>query len=172
MLGKLSFTQRSPGVGELPFDPMPFMDEVTRYAYFRLGSREDAEDVAAQVHHAALRARTVDNPRLYLLGIARRKVADNLRRRKGIRFAPLSAADRASSSFSDAVHLHRDVAAVLRSISDDHREVLVLKYVVEMSAEEIATLTGRTPAAVNSLLQRAREAFANAAGDQFQEELP
>lgn len=52
------------------------------------------------------------------------------------------------------------VAAALRQLSDDQREVLALKYFHEFSAQEIAELMGRTPAAVNSLLQRARDAFA------------
>jgi DNA-directed RNA polymerase specialized sigma24 family protein len=38
--------------------------------------------------------------------------------------------------------------------------VLALKYFHEFTQEEIATLIGRSPAAVNSLLQRARQAFA------------
>jgi RNA polymerase sigma-70 factor (ECF subfamily) len=59
---------------------------------------------------------------------------------------------------------------VLDRLSDDHREALALKYLNDLSVDEIAAVMGRSSAAVNSLLQRAREAFANAAGDRFQED--
>jgi RNA polymerase sigma factor (sigma-70 family) len=55
------------------------------------------------------------------------------------------------------------VGQILSRLSPDHREVLALKYFHELTLEEIASLTGRSPAAINSLLQRAREAFAQQA---------
>lgn len=170
MLGKLTVAQT--WTAERP-DSTQWMDEVVRYAYFRLGNREDAEDIAAQVLLASRSCPNVDDPKLYLIGIARRKVADHLRRRSRLRFVPLGKfRDSIKPGFGDTIHLREDVGAVLRDLSDEHREALVLKYVLEMSASEIATLTGRTPTAVNSLLQRAREAFAQAAGDQFEEDCP
>jgi RNA polymerase sigma-70 factor (ECF subfamily) len=174
MLGKLTLMARFDRSRERTFDPGPYMDDVLRYAFFRLGSREDAEDVAAQVRHAALRMGEAEDPRIYLIGIARRKVADVLRRRsRGPRahslddptFIPPGGADDL-----DAIHRRAAIAAVMRQLPDDQREALALKYLVGLSAQEIADLTQRTPAAVNSLLQRAREAFAAHAGDQFEEE--
>lgn len=169
MLGKLTLTRRWEDASR--FDPQAHLDDVVRYAFFRLGSREDAEDVAAQVLHEASRAGRADDPRLYMIGIARRKVADALRKRRRSRsldepgFVPPSV-----DGDMEAAQRRLMVADVMRTLDDDQREVLALKYLVGLSAKEIAGLMDRTPAAVNSLLQRAREAFAQAAGDRFTEE--
>src|SRR5437763_12767387 len=61
-----------------------WLRDVYHYVSRRVRRREDAEDVAAEVFEAAFRGlsrlRVVDDPRVWLIGIARRKVADHLRR--------------------------------------------------------------------------------------------
>jgi len=63
-------------------DPMVYLDDFFRYAMARLRIREDAEDVAIEV------VQSLPNPcarrelRIYMLGMARRKVADRLRSRR------------------------------------------------------------------------------------------
>lgn len=62
------------------------LDEVHRYAQFRLGQAEDAEDAMMETWEA-LRARPApflasDDPRRYAIGVCRRKVADVLRKRR------------------------------------------------------------------------------------------
>jgi RNA polymerase sigma-70 factor (ECF subfamily) len=148
------------------------MDDVLRYAMVRLGNHEDAEDVAARVFDAGHRMPACEDPRLYLLGIARRKVADALRQRgRRVRGQSLdSLLQEPGHSQELAVDRRTAVAMVLDRLSDDHREALALKYLNDLSVDEIAAVMGRSSAAVNSLLQRAREAFANAAGDRFQED--
>src|SRR5688500_6580719 len=60
------------------------MREEYRYVSRRIQRREDAEDITAEVFEAAFRClnrlRATDNPRVWLLGIARRNVFDHLRR--------------------------------------------------------------------------------------------
>ena len=47
----------------------------------------------------------------------------------------------------------------LSDLTEVHREVLVLKYVNGLSIEEIAKVIGKSAAATNSLLQRARQSL-------------
>jgi RNA polymerase sigma-70 factor (ECF subfamily) len=61
-------------------------DEVFRFAFRRLGNREDAEEVANDVFFALLRPRSQSAPvpthvKPWLFGIARHRVADRLRSR-------------------------------------------------------------------------------------------
>jgi len=143
------------------------LTDVQRYAHFRLGSLEDAEDAAMETWQA-ISARpepfvSADDPRRYAIGICRRKVADQLRRRRwkfGIAPAP-------ETIDSDQQLM---VSRTLAKLPDDQREVLALKYYHQFSAAEIAQIMGRTPVAINSLLQRARDAFATAAQPWFFEE--
>jgi len=51
------------------------------------------------------------------------------------------------------------VQASLLALSPERRQVLVEKYVEELSVAEIAARTGKSPKAVESLLSRARKQF-------------
>lgn len=148
--------------------PALYLDEVFRYASRRLERREDAEDVCAETFAAAFeqlpRFRGEVEVRLWLLGIARRKVADALRRHA--RRREVAWPDEFETA--DPGHNERPARAALREesrskmrqllaqLKDEQREVLLLKYVEELSVEEIALVIGRSKGATNSLLQRAR----------------
>jgi RNA polymerase sigma-70 factor (ECF subfamily) len=145
-----------------------YLDDVFRYVSAFVRPPAEAEDVTMDVFHAALtsrdRLRRGDDPRLWLLGIARRKVADCLRRRYRRREEPLAAGIQTRERDLDQTVL---LGQVLAQIPRDHGQVLVLKYVNGLSTEEIARVLGRSTAAANSLLQRARESFYAAGAPHF-----
>jgi RNA polymerase sigma-70 factor (ECF subfamily) len=153
----------------IPMDSMMVnvLTDVQRYAQFRLGNLEDAEDAAMETWQA-ISARpepflTADDPRRYAIGICRRKVADQIRRRRW----KLAISPAPEPADPDQQLM---VSRTLAQLPDDQREVLALKYFHQFSAAEIAQIMGRTPVAINSLLQRARDAFAAAAQPWFNEE--
>ncbi len=150
-------------------DPLVFLDDVVRYAFARLGSKEEAEDVAMEVFHAAFQIRSElfdkQDPGIYLIGMARRKVGKYLRdrnRQRGSRTLSLNdpGFGEIPSPFSDGIS---DIITALDSIVDIQREVLVLKYVMGFSVVEIGRLIHKSPQATNSLLQRGRESLRIAA---------
>jgi RNA polymerase sigma factor (sigma-70 family) len=53
----------------------------------------------------------------------------------------------------------RVVRELVEQLNEDQREALLLQYVEGLSIAEIAAVMGRSPAAANSLLQRARAAL-------------
>ena len=137
-------------------DPSKYLDDVYRYAAMRIGNAEDAEDIAIEVVQALPNPCTRQNLRFFMLGMARRKVANWYRSYKPT--VPLLEADQ-SIRFdhqTDQISMVRDV---LQGLSDDHREVLVLKYYFGMTSAEIGTVMERSSEAVDSLLQRARASF-------------
>lgn len=146
---------------------LAWLNDVYRYALGRLGSREDAEDATMEaflaVHAAPDRWRTARDPRLYLFGIAARKIADVLRRRHKTGQIPDSAVCR------EDAEQRRAIEDVLGKLPEAQREVLILKYLHEFSTQEIAQIVRRSPQAVNSLLQRARDEFRVQAGETFEE---
>ena len=137
-----------------------YLDDVWRYVSSRLDRAEDAEDVTMDVMAAAF-GRIRDNtvvaePRIWLLTIAKNKVADALRRRYRRRETPLVDSD----AVDGADHLRRfAVNSVLDQMPEDHSQALVLKYVNGLSTDEVASVMKRSPEAANSLLQRARQSF-------------
>jgi RNA polymerase sigma-70 factor (ECF subfamily) len=137
-----------------------YLDDVWRYVSARLDRKEDAEDVTMDVMAAAFerlrRDQAVAEPRLWLLTIAKNKVADALRRRYRRRETLLVDGDAAHGPD----HLRRfAVNSVLDKMAEDQSQALVLKYVNGLSTEEVGAVLKRSPEAANSLLQRARQSF-------------
>ena len=137
-----------------------YLDDVWRFVSSRLDRPEDAEDVTMEVMAAAFerlrRDTVVAEPRLWLLTIAKNKVADALRRRYRRRETPLADSEQADG----ADHLRRfAVNSILDQMPEDHSQALVLKYVNGLSTEEVGAVLGKSPEAANSLLQRARQGF-------------
>jgi RNA polymerase sigma-70 factor (ECF subfamily) len=141
------------------------LEEIVKYAYARIGCLEDAEDVAVEVFETVYRlgeklSRKKD-PRAYLFGIARRKVADKVRERA--RTGPLLVDT--SQDPSELNLIRQMIGQALDRLPDLQRDVLVLKYLHGFSVKEIADVVGKSEAAVNSLLERARASFAEHAPD-------
>jgi RNA polymerase sigma-70 factor (ECF subfamily) len=107
--------------------------------------------------------------RSWLFGIARRRIALHWRQRltRGDTAAaaraeiPVDLAD--GAVVPDDVIEHLEQAAVVQAsllaLPPERRQVLVDKYVEELSVSQIAARTGKSPKAVESLLSRAREQF-------------
>ena len=133
-----------------------YAEDVYRYAFARLGSIEDAEDVTMEVVQAALADSRLAKNRLLMLRNGRNRVIDRWRKRKPV--IGLDEDVRESSSDAD-IELVVTINSVLAQLDEDHADFLILKYVHGLSAREIGRLTGKSRAAVNSALQRAREEF-------------
>lgn len=139
-----------------------YLAEVYAYVSRRLTTREDAEDATAETFQSALMS--LDrwhgpDPKLWLFGIARRKVADTLRKRSRRREQTLS--DQLPVGPDAHLRTEQDEAAaairrIVMALPDDQREALLLQHLEGLSQNEIAIVMGRSSAAVNSLLQRAR----------------
>ena len=62
-------------------DPMNYLADIFRYASARLGQRQDAEDIAIEGCSGPSEPPAEEKTcGIYMLGMARRKVADRLRR--------------------------------------------------------------------------------------------
>lgn len=144
-------------------------DAVYAYARRRLNA-PDAEDVTQQAFEALFRAhqtgRAPDNPGAYLLGVARRQIADRHRttaRRgpvsslpdgwEGLTLEPLPADALASSELRDLVHV------ALGFLSAVDRTALLAYYREGVSVAEIGARLGATEKAAEMRLRRARTAF-------------
>src|SRR5262245_48604948 len=152
-----------------------YLEPVFHYVLQRVSRQEEAEDITAEVFAAAFeglpRFRGQSSPYLWLLGIARRKIALALRQRAarretlaselpgdgadGVRTWDLPAAEGPEAVLARA-EARRVVRALIAQLSDDQREALLLQHVEQLTVAEISVVMGRSPASVNSLLQRSR----------------
>ncbi|WP_349269769.1 RNA polymerase sigma24 factor [Mycolicibacterium parafortuitum] len=155
--------------GEHPRALLALYDEALPqvYGYFvrRCGDRGTAEDLTSETFLAAMdAARKPEPPPLtvpWLIGVARHKLADHYRRRHDRATVPVAEMPEPDDPDDtwDA-HLDRIVAEqVLARLASQHRLVLVLRYLDNLSVPECADLLGRTVHATEALLVRARRAF-------------
>jgi RNA polymerase sigma-70 factor (ECF subfamily) len=124
----------------------------------RIRPLEEAQDLTAQVFVDAYRQwRRLRGPaKLYLLGIARKKVSDALRRRK-VTFC-LREDDLGASGMDEFVSFAEAQAAyaIVTRLPADERDAVLMQVLEEMPVEEISAVLGRSLKATHSLLQRAR----------------
>jgi RNA polymerase sigma-70 factor (ECF subfamily) len=128
----------------------------------RVGDPDAAEEIAQDVFAAAvtgigrLRERSDPVVEAWFVGIARIKVLDRSRRsaRRARVIVPL---DRHEDP--EEVATARLAAAELRSalgsLTPDQRDVLVRRFILDQSLEQVATATGRRVNAVKALQHRA-----------------
>lgn len=143
---------------------------VVRYVRARIGSSErvglSADDVAQEVCLAAIQAlpRYQDQGRPFLAfvyGIASHKVADAHRAAARNRSEPTDEVPERLSSDDgpEQMAINSDSAArmqkLLAVLPEKQREILTLRIVVGMSAEETAEAVGSTPGAVRVAQHRA-----------------
>lgn len=135
---------------------------VLRYAVARLGDRDGAEDVAQEVFVAAVEA--VDRLRdpsergveAWLLGIARNKIADRIRRlQRARRHSPPEVVSVDAGELAVDRITSQEVREAMQRLSDDQREVIIRRFILDQSLEQVAAATGRPVGAVKSMQHRA-----------------
>lgn len=131
--------------------------------YLRARGAVDPEDLLGEVFLQVAR----DLPRFgdadddaavrrWVFAIARNRLIDASRReRRRPALAPGTPPDRAAPAESEPID--PALLAALASLSEDQGEVLALRFVADLSLDDVATVTGRTVGAVKALQHRALE---------------
>jgi len=163
-----------------------YLAQVYAYALYELADHHAEEDATERTFLRALaalprfreQARAEDGPeastfRVWLFRIARNVVANERRSHRRRPAASLDAVLGAGLVIADGVDLEGDIVtrdeaatalAVVRSLPDDRRRALLLRFVDEMSTAEIAGVLGRSEGAVRVLIHRALGSVARELG--------
>jgi len=145
---------------------MAYIDDVFRYAFAFTGDREESEDIAIKVVQALPNPCRRENLRSYMVGMAKRKAADYFRKHRSAELLREEAHDPTASLETAA-----SVGIALGNLSQEHREVLILRFIVGLSSQETARTIRKTPEAVDSLVQRAKAQFIGCWEDLTNEEI-
>ncbi len=163
----------SPQFSSLSFDQLyeSFGTDVLRIAYFYLGNREQAEDVAQDVFVKLL----TSSPNLesgkekaWLLKVTLNRCRD-LWRSAWVKRVVLG--HPGLESFPDEDQIGRssensDLLSAVHALPPDFREVILLHYYQGYDIQEIAAMTGVAEGTVSSRLSRARSRLAKLLKDQ------
>ena len=136
--------------------------EVFRFALHLTGRRADAEDVVQQVflqaHRKLESGRTLVSPRSWLLTATRHRAFNLARRREIPVESEVLEPPRAPDSGEEAALL-AEVRSMLWTLPEHQHQAFVLRHWSGLSQREIADVLETSPAAVESLLARARSAL-------------
>lgn len=152
-----------------------YVDQIYRFIYFKVSSKEEAEDLTGEVflktwqYINEMGAAAIDNLRAFLYQTARNTVIDFYRTRGQREIAVLPADEETGEELKvdladpkqdlvQKIELSSDIEGVKKSLQklrEDYREVIVLRFIEEMSVEETAEALGKSEGAVRVLLHRA-----------------
>jgi RNA polymerase sigma-70 factor (ECF subfamily) len=138
-----------------------YIQPVYRYLYSRTDHVQEAEDLTAQTFLAAFEAfgryRHEGHFRAWLFKIARLKTMDYFRRNRPL--ISIEQAEQVSAPddpLLEVIQTERAaaLAKLIRSLPEDEREILRLRYVAELSFGEIGSLLNRNEEAVKKTIYR------------------
>lgn len=139
-------------------DPEPLIRRVYAYVAYRIGHGPEAEDVTSEVFERALRGRqTYDRSRgapiAWLLGIARRCIADARLARVTIEANPPEVSDAIDLEARTVERL--SLSAAIAFLDERDQDLLALRYGADLTARRIAEVLGMRTNAVEVALHRA-----------------
>lgn len=136
-----------------------YADRLHGYLTRQLGSRDAASDVVQSAFLRAVqnrkRFRGVENPVAYMFQIARNEAARSFKKR----YVADAALPEEPGYLPTAADDAEIVAAALRRLADDDRELVELKIYGGLTFREIADVVGRPQATVATQYRRALESL-------------
>lgn len=143
-----------------------FLPEIVRYLTYRVGNLDTAEDLAQQVFLKAWQAIPRYEDRgvpftAWLYRMAHNQMVDHHRTRRVT--TDLEGIDVPEEPEAEQRVLVQEVQNHLRAamdrLSEDHRQVLVLRFLLEKSAREVGEIMDRKEVTVRGLQMRALQAL-------------
>lgn len=152
-----------------------FVDEIYQYIFLRTGldaslAEDITQDVFLDVFKSLNGFRELCSIRTWIFKIAKNKLFDFYRKQYSLKKIELvyideppaggmSAPEQDIEEFIESILENEIVCDCLSRIPRHYRIVLILKYVDEKSVRQIAEIIRKSPKAVESMLQRAKNAF-------------
>ena len=145
-----------------------YVTPIYRFIYFKVATHQDAEDLTSEVflktwHYIVENNESIENLKALLYKTARNLVIDFYRQRAKREFvreeeALLGIQDDHQQSLLMQIETQADmrkIEIVLRKIKDEYREVIILRFIEELSISEIAKVLDKSKGAIRVLIHRA-----------------
>ena len=159
-----------------------FGPKIFRHIYFRINSKEDAEDLTSQVFlkswvYLKEPGKEIQNLRSFLYKTAHNLVVDYYRKKRKI---PLPLNEEFEKKFFyekdivQQINSQEELRAVrnaIKKLKEDFQEVLVLRYIDDLSIEEIAHIIQKSKNAIYVTISRAVKELKIILQEDFPEEI-
>ncbi|MBQ9022586.1 MAG: RNA polymerase sigma factor [Eubacterium sp.] len=134
-----------------------YKDRLYRYAFYRLGNAQDAEDAVSECVLSAYRQiRQLRDAKAFpawifkiLSAVCAKLISQQAERRKTVSLDAASSPDRI-----EAVTLRLDLQHALEQLAAEEKEIVLLSLVAGFTSQEIAQMTGGRPGTVRSKQSR------------------
>jgi len=164
LLYKIRAKQDAGAFGEI-YDS--YSEKIYRFIYFKVASEQEAEDLSSEVFLKAwnyiISDREIKSIAALLYKIARNKVIDHYRTRKEqIELTEEALAQPADESVISEIEKQADLARVYKALGklkDEYREVVVMRYLDDLTVGEIAVILDKKQNNVRVLLHRSLNAL-------------
>jgi RNA polymerase sigma-70 factor, ECF subfamily len=158
-----------------------YVDRIYRFVFFKVSSQEEAQDLTSEVFlktwQYIISGKDILNLNAYLYRVARNLVVDHYRKasQKEVSFDALAqgadSLDQESGlrmeqtkALEDKLQIEK-IEIKLQGLKDEYREVIILRFVDEMSISEIADIMEKKKGAVRVILFRALNALKELMGE-------
>ncbi len=156
-----------------------YLTPIYRFVFLRVKSREEAEDLTQSVFMKAWAAireyRERGNPfSAWLYAIARNAVVDRWKKKKEVRLGAEEQDDLFARIPDDAPNpteraesreRQERIRTAIQHLSEDQQELVILKFIDDLSNHEISAITGKSEDAIRQLQFRALKALRNILSD-------
>lgn len=142
-----------------------FSDAIFRHCYYRVFDREEAKDFTQETFFRAWKylsqGKEVENIRAFLYKIANNIIIDDFRKKKNISLDQI-----AEKGFSLKVDPRektenyfsgKEILKIINSLDEKYRDVIVMKYIDDLSIKEISSILGETENNIYVMLHRGFE---------------
>lgn len=141
-----------------------YVKKIYRFIFLKVSSLEIAEDLCSDVFVRTLnhsQQSEIENIQAFLYQVARNTIADHYRERMRFQIVSIEEAsviaDSGDSAFEQAA-ISSEMEVVKRtlaSLQDDYQNLIIWRYLDELSIPEIAEITGKTEGNVRVGVHRA-----------------
>lgn len=151
-----------------------YVDRIFRFVYFKVGTKEEAEDLTSEVflktwEYVNKTNNKIKNFNALIYRVARNVVIDHYRTRHKETKATdeeqlLKIQDKRNVEEEVNVRMSvEDIEKKLSYLKENYREVIILRYIEEFTIPEIAEITGKNKANVRVLIHRGLQALKDVA---------
>lgn len=153
-----------------------YVEKIYRFTYFKISNKEEAEDLVSEVFLKTWNylmentEKEIESFSGLIYRIARNGIIDFYRRRArqnevSLENQTIEIADEGQKQKVETEYEAEKIMALIKKMKQDYQEVLILKYVEELSVSEIAQIVNRTRTGVRVTLHRAMKKLKELSGE-------
>lgn len=161
-----------------------YIDQLFRFIYFKVGSREEAEDLSSVVFlkcwNYIYEGNLQEDKSLkaLLYKIARNTIIDHYRQQKNHATVPLEHTEAIAvpdteqdpmEEVATAIDFEKVIVEKLPLLKEEYREVIILRFMNELSISEIAGVLGKTSGNIRVMIHRALASLQQLVKDEDEE---